>query len=636
MPNSIPAPPDYPPRELAAGGPSSAERPPAYALPVLATAAWFGLLTGLIELAILVTRHAFEKSTVLGVLQMNRHFPWMIPLAHLGIFLMVGLPLALAARVLRSPRWALWALTALAIGSLVLMIPGLHPAAAAVLSIGLSRPISRQITAHARAVARIVRWGLPAMLGVEAVLGAMGYYHVALEEGRTLAALPAPRPGAPNVMLVVLDTVSADHLSLYGYHRETSPNLARLARRGVVFEQARAAAPWTLPSHASLFTGQWPHDLGKVQGGKPLDATHPTLAEFLARNGYATAGFVGNTYYCNSWYGLARGFAHYEDYLEHNVLISPGEALRSTALGRALIVLGGTAYNVRPETANFLKDADRVNRDFLLWLSAHPDRPFFAFLNYVDGHDPYIVPPGFDRHFGLKPESADDVETIRTWHQGHPGASGRDETLVLDAYDDCLAALDERLGLLFDELERRGILDNTLVVLTSDHGEQFEEHGEYGHGRSLYSEEVRVPLVVFGPSGVPAGRTVAEPVSLRDVAATIAERLGLAGAPPFPGRSLARAWEPGHPDSPEEPDDAVLSAVNSQARPSKSRHPRLASLVAEGKVYIRDSGGREELYDLTSDPGESRNLAGTPAVEAIQGRCRLALDSLVGGAGPAP
>ena len=603
---------------------------------ILATAAWFGLLTGLAELVILVVRHHLESSTVLGTLQMNRHFPWMVPLAHLGIFLACGLPLALAARPLRgeSLRWAIWSLAALALTSLMLMIQGLHPAASVVLSLGLARPISRRIADRARPFARLVRWSLPAMLGVTAALGAASYYHVALEEDRTLAALPAPRPGAPNVLLVVLDTVAADHLGLHGYHRDTMPNLTRLAKRGVVFDQARAAAPWTLPSHASLFTGRWPHELGNVQGGRPLDATDPTLAEFLARNGYATAGFVGNTYYCNSWYGLARGFARYEDYFEHNVLISPGELLRCTALGRSLIRLWGTAYNVRPDTANYMKDADRVNRDFSRWLSAHPDRPFFAFLNYVDAHDPYIVPPGFDRHFGLRPESVDDVETIRSWyrHDTHPDASDRDKALILDAYDDCLAALDDRLGLLFDDLERRGVLDDTLVVLTADHGEQFAEHGEYGHGRSLHHEEIRVPLILFGPSGIPAGQTVSAPVSLRDVAATVADRLGLAVKSPFPGRSLARFWEEGVSGP---PDDVVLSEVNSQARPSKTRHPRLASLVAEGKVYFRESEGREEVYDLATDPGETRNLAGSPEVDAVLRRSRAALDALVGRSGPA-
>src|SRR5262249_16533674 len=297
--------------------------------------------------------------------------------------------------------------------------------------------------------------------------------------------------------------VRADRLSIYGCDRDTTPNLARLARRGVVFERARSAAPWTFPSHASMFTGRWPHEL-RVGNDRPLDATFTTLAEYLAGQGYATAGFVGNTYFCNSWYGLARGFVHYEDYYEQNVLTSPGEALRCVALGRWLLRLAGTAVDTRPENVNPPKDAAKVSGDFLRWLEVNRDRPFFAFLNFIDAHDPYLTPPGFDRHFGLKPGSAADIELIRTWHHPRPGpVSARDLTLVRDAYDDCLAALDDQLGRLFDALEESGVLQHTLVVVTADHGEELGEHGLQGHGKSLYSKEVHVPLFFVGPSGIP-------------------------------------------------------------------------------------------------------------------------------------
>ena len=123
-----------------------------------------------------------------------------------------------------------------------------------------------------------------------------------------------PPPDAPNVLLIVLDTVRADHLSLYGYRRPTSPTLERLARRGVRFDEARATAPWTLPSHASLFTGRWPHELG-VKWLTPWRGNDPTLAEYLGSRGYATAGFVANTLYCSYDSGLGRGFTRYDDYI---------------------------------------------------------------------------------------------------------------------------------------------------------------------------------------------------------------------------------------------------------------------------------------------------------------------------------
>ena len=169
------------------------------------------------------------------------------------------------------------------------------------------------------------------MLGGLAILGDASCDRLVLERDDLSRHLVAAGLAAPNVLLIVLDTVRADstepHVRL---RRCTTPNLVRLARPGVVFGEARSVAPWTLPSHASLFTGRWPHELS-VNGDRPLDATYPTFAEFLAKHGYATAGFVGNTYFCNSWFGLARGFVHYEDYFEQSIIVSPGEAMRSTA-----------------------------------------------------------------------------------------------------------------------------------------------------------------------------------------------------------------------------------------------------------------------------------------------------------------
>jgi arylsulfatase A-like enzyme len=622
----IPGPTPPPPGP--AGGPLS----------LLALSAWFGLVTGLIELIVLVARYRVEGPPVFGKLQMSRHFPWTVPVGLLAIFLACGLPLApLAAwRPAPSRRVATFVLCGLSSFALLANIAGLNPAAAAALAAGLACVLSRSVERRADRVRRAVRASLPALLGVVAILGAWSYNREVLGERRALAALPPAAPGAPNVLLIVLDTVRADHLGLYGYGRDTSPNLSRLAKRGVVFEQARSAAPWTLPSHATMFTGRWPHELGTASD-RPLDASYPTLAEFLARHGYATAGFVGNGYYGNSWYGLARGFGHYEDSCETNVLASPAEALRSSALGRRLIRMAGVPYKVRPDTAYSLKDAERVNRDFLGWLSDHPGRPVFAFLNYIDAHDPYLTPPGFDRHFGLAPETADDVELIRNWHSRDAAqATDRQLALIRDAYDDCLASLDEHLGRLFDELERRGVLDDTLVIVTADHGEQLGEHNLFGHGKSLYRQEVRVPLILVGPLGIPPGRTVAGAVSLRDIPATVVDRLGLSGGSPFPGRSLARFWDPSARGA-EAPDEPILSEVSIKPKaarpPSPGEPPALggpmASLIADGRVYIRDAFGREELYDLADDPCEAHDLSGSAAARPALERCRIALDRLV-------
>ena len=201
----------------------------------------------------------------------------------------------------------------------------------------------------------------------------------------------------------MLDTVRRDRLSLYGYRRPTTPNLERLAKNGIRFDRARATAPWTLPSHASFFTGRWPHELD-VQWLTPLRTSAPLLAEYMGSRGYATAGFVANTGYCSYDTGLARGFTYYEDYslkklafLRTAVFVKEmSEAYRS----RSATPTNQVFCDPVPELvkrwffADARKDASSINRAFLDWLARRPEetRPFFVFLNYMDAHAPYKLP----------------------------------------------------------------------------------------------------------------------------------------------------------------------------------------------------------------------------------------------------
>lgn len=611
---------------------------------VLGSSVWFGAVTGLAEVAVLFTWHLVQSEAVLGALQLNRHFPWMIPLAHLAVFLSMAMPISLLALI--WPRWANRAGTAvmvfLSAFALLSICDGLYVVAVVILSGAVAYRLSRRIARHETGFRRLQTRSLAPVLGMMAALGAWSYDQEVLQESRVLQALPPARPGAKNVLLIVLDTVAADHLSLYGYERDTTPRLRDLAQQGVVFDMARAPSPWTLPSHASIFTARWPHEL-HVSEREPLDGDYPTLAEFLAHHGYATSGFIGNTYYCNSWFGLARGFNHYEDYYEENVLISPTEALRCSAIGRTLIRQFGAAYNVRPEITNSPKDARRINRDFLKWLDEHPRRPFFTFLNYLDAHDPYLTPPGFDRHFGRVPTTHEDIQTLHSWskfvhkHVAHTDQPPPEEQaeLIRDAYDDCLAALDEQIGRLMDELKKRGELDKTLVILTADHGESLGEHGLFSHGMSLYRPEIHVPLLVLDPSGLGAGQRVSTPVSPRDIAATVVDALGLEADSPFPGHSLAPLWTSPNSEN-SRPDTSVVSVVQLLSKPLPSPRPHrapayngtLTSLVVEDKVYIRDAFNREELYDLFDDPSESTNLADLPEMRPILERGRAAFDQI--------
>ena len=178
---------------------------------------------------------------------------------------------------------------------------------------------------HAAGIRRWLIWSFPVLAGVVLVQAGWIFGGDRLKQWRE-DERPLPPAGSPNVLLIVLDTVRADHLSLYGYGRTTSKTLERIAKQGIRFDQARAAAPWTLASHATIFTGRWPHELG-VQWMYPLSGNFLTLAEYLGARGYATAGFVGNTFYCSYDSGLNRGFGHYDDYV-----VGKLDALRTSHL----------------------------------------------------------------------------------------------------------------------------------------------------------------------------------------------------------------------------------------------------------------------------------------------------------------
>jgi arylsulfatase A-like enzyme len=456
--------------------------------------------------------------------------------------------------------------------------------------------------------------------------------------------------------LIVLDTVRADRLSLYGYPRPTSRTLERLAKRGIRFDEARATAPWTLASHATMFTGRWPHELG-VKWRTPLRWNSPTLARYLGAQGYATAGFVANTEYCSSDTALDSGFAHYEDYeldLEHlrplrtavlfecawNAVSSVSVWLRDhVATGQFHARLQSViAWLVAP----YRKDAASINREFLGWLSHRPEprRPFFAFLNYFDAHTPYLPPEGAGFPFGLGPRTlADHVLLIDEWKAiDKSQLLPRYRELIRDSYDNCIAYLDARLGELFDALQRRGVLDHTLVIVTADHGEELGEHNLYEHGESLYRPEIRVPLLIVLPARVERSGVVRETVSLRDLAATIIELAGLPAGAPFPGRSLAALWRAGASVASPPSDDlnGVISelAEPNPTNPSKGRSPAyrgpLISLADGEYVYIRNqASGREQLFREGDDPDELVNLAREEAAQPIVKRLRQRLDRIL-------
>ncbi|MGZ3471236.1 MAG: sulfatase-like hydrolase/transferase, partial [Isosphaeraceae bacterium] len=260
---------------------------------VLGIALWFGLIIGLAELVLTRVQKPLTDPSP-GLFRMNRHIMWTIPTVNLVVFGFCGLVVALMlrARPRLGVRVAVGPLVFLATLTLLLSCRWLHVLACLVLAFLFAFRLTRRIESSLPAFRRLVRRTLPAMAGLVAAVIGLSLGGQSLGVRQAAAPLPVVSAGGqdapgPNVLLVVLDTVRADHLSLHGYRRDTSPNLARLARRGIAFKQARSTAPWTLPSHASMMTGRWPHELS-TGINHPLDGTHATLAEYLAASGYAT------------------------------------------------------------------------------------------------------------------------------------------------------------------------------------------------------------------------------------------------------------------------------------------------------------------------------------------------------------
>jgi arylsulfatase A-like enzyme len=618
---------------------------------------WFGLVAGWLDLGLVQAQRAFYPHVTNDILRTNRHLTWMVPASQVLIFAIVGLTIAAIARLRWGPaRWAAWRLpAALCLLALVLEIEGLYGIACVCLAAGFGLRIGGWLERRGESFLRLVRMSLPAMLVLMAAWTGLSYVRVETSEQRILARRPPAKAGAPNVLLIVLDTVRAACLSLHGHERRTTPNLDRLAARGMIFSQARSTAPWTAPSHGSIMTGRWPHELS-VRPGVPLDATFPTLAEVLGREGYATAGFVGNVYFCNASYGLDRGFARYEDAYE-NRTISLLETLQSTGLGRRLNRLLGYPRPLEFGEILSRKSAEMLNRDVLGWLAGRPaDRPFFVFLNYYDAHVPYVFYEDPALRFGAATLPASEQSRIDQRFQDliakDPAPSELTPSFIAeateitqqalrlyhDSYDSCIAYVDRQLGLLLDEMERRGLLENTLVIVTSDHGEQIGEHGKIAHAASVYREEVHVPLLLIPPAGCAHPATVQEPVSLREIAATVAEYGAPGASRLFPGRSLTRFLGDGAERSAG--DSPVLSELqHNVVFGEKDGKPPLfrpvKGLLWRHMAYIRGDDRREELYDLANDPEERNNLAEHSRLQRVVQRLRRDLDRLVGPPDPA-
>jgi arylsulfatase A-like enzyme len=582
--------------------------------PLLVLALSAGIVTGLGELGKVVGDLFFSDLTT-----RSRDAIWMIPAVDAALFLAVGLLLLLLRRRMDIPWWfAAGLFTGLGALLVLLLVQRLHPLAAVAVAAGVGTQAARWVRPRVPLAVRTVRRALP-WLGAAvlvAAVGSVGWRLVA--ERRMATSRPAAAAGAPGVLLLILDTVRAAELSLYGYPRLTTPELERWAQRGTVFDRAFAPSSWTLPSHASIFTGRPEFTLDATWWNR-LGSSWPTLAEVLRGRGYATAGFIANTDYVAWDSGLTRGFEHYDDYP-----VSLRTAVAATAFGRVIYAsvyrrwrgrLERLPQGVRPPHPLQHRSAAQLADALLAWLDDRPAAPFFAFLNLMDAHTPYTVPDSFRSRYRTRiPRPASPY----AWSD-HPPVrlTPTDLRPKQDLYDGSIAYLDAELGHLFRELDRRGVLKNTLVILTADHGDEFAEHGFVDHGNTLYRPSVQVPLVVWFPGQVPAGRRVRSPASLQNLAATV---LDLAGPGPgrLPGRSLARFWR----QAAEADADTIVATV----RPPDGK---LSSIAFAGRRYIRDDvTGSEELYDFEHDVLERWDLSASDSGRRVLPAYRAALQGV--------
>ncbi|MGH0033934.1 MAG: sulfatase [Myxococcota bacterium] len=379
----------------------------------------------------------------------------------------------------------------------------------------------------------------------------------------------------PNVLLISIDTLRPDHLSGYGYGRETSPAIDALAREGVLFRDASSTSPWTLPAHVSMLTGRYPSRHGVVDRNKALSADVPTLATRLGAAGYDSMAIV-NAYYVSRRYGLDQGFAHFAVLSEWS--------------------------NDRGPKRTIVNRGEEITDGAMDWLRGRGERPFFLFLHYYDVHTDLTPKPEYRAKFVRPYEGRIDGSTrqligLRSAGVQLPPADLRH---LKDLYDAEIRQLDDQIARLMAFLDHKDLADDTLVVLTSDHGEEFLEHGSLLHSRTHYQELIAIPLILRGP-GVPRGRIVEEPVSLVDLVPTILSLTGLQPHAGMDGLDLSALWSGGALEA-----RALYSEADDTNEVPDMK--RMIRLDRHKLCYDRVSQ-ESELYDLAEDAGEKNDLS---------------------------
>ena len=394
---------------------------------------------------------------------------------------------------------------------------------------------------------------------------------------------PEPEPvfvleSDPNILVLVIDALRPDHVGNLGYRHDTTPTLDALASHGITFTDNTSPSSYTRASVPSIFTGVFPSVHGVLTQGKEVEVLSDgftTLAELLQTRGYATAAFMPNPSLSRT-FNFDQGFDLYDD----TILLRAHDGARR----------------------NRLETARKIHRSALEWLDSKPADRFFLYLHYRDVHGPYLPPPPYDEMFWdedgeHRTLTAREVRALpRYLRRANDG--GVLEYYV-SQYDGEIRYTDDRIGEFLTQLGARGLLENTVIIVTSDHGESFLEHGKWNHGTGLYQEEIHTPLLLVLPGSRLAGSRIASPVQTHDLHPTILDMLHLPKSPDAQGRSLVEPMA-GKADA----DRPVFSEGRFPGQ------PLLGSVrIGRWKVIYDPQTKEAELYDLRADPGEQHDLA---------------------------
>ncbi|HEY7096057.1 MAG TPA: sulfatase [Terriglobales bacterium] len=611
----------------------------------LSIAVWFGVIAGLAEGLGLLWFQRVNWARWGAMIHVSEPIVWIAVAVDVSLFVVLAFlwsGVSMFAISLKKVKYFVFLLAFLTIYDWLSVTGRLRVTSCVLLGLGVAAVFVRWMDDREQTFVRF--WRRTALWAAAVALltfaGIEGGHKLA-EQG-ALVKLPPPKAGAPNVLVVVVDTLRADHLSCYGYARPTSLNLDRMAKQGVLFENAISAASWSLPSHASMLTGryQFEHRVSDVDGTPIRDsAIAPlggflTLGEALAQRGYRTGAFSANRSYFSANLGFGHGFLHFEDYFH-----SPADGFVRTLFGGELagMYLKATRTGWISRTfsrigaehmldasfegagglsgAHVRKRASTVNQEVLHWIDGESQgHPFFAFLNYFDVHNPYGGPPDY---------------AAGMWFQN----------TSIDQYDKSVRYIDDQFGRLMNELGRRGLAENTLVIVTSDHGESLGQHGLSYHGHSLYRELIQVPLIFWYPGHVPADVRVSSSVTNAAIPLTVMNLLGAPTAQ-FPGQPLDALWK-ATSEKPKSTGELSELAEEHFLEPEDEgadlRIPigttgAMKSIIGERWHLIIHKKFGSQLYDWVNDPSETKNVFYTPEGAEVSRQLMAGMQDRLAGA----